>query len=239
MFKYIKPFGFHIFGNSFGEVWLDLVTAILENGEKTFDEKRARLSLQNVRIRIENFSFPDRLIEKYGDKEKIETIIYLTLEGKEMYDFDVVPSFSPGAKSYHSRIKQGKMDQFIIKRLALIPESKKAVISFINWNDYGAILKNPHDDYLPCIVSIQFRLIEKKDQYEMTTIFNARSMDAFQKSNGNLIAIAMLAQKIAQKLTKKLNKNVVCKVLDGLVTDVHIYNECFKEAKRIIADYKK
>lgn len=239
MYKNIKPFGLHIFGSSIGEGWLSLVEAVLKNGDKTFDENRGRLSLQNVRFRVENPNLPDSLIDVYGNKERIDAMVYLTFKGEEMYDFDVVPSFSPGAKSYYSRIKEGKMDEFVVQRLGLIPESKKAVISFINWNDYKAVLKNPYDDYLPCIVSIQFRLVNKNDHFEMTTNFNARSLDAFQKAGGNFIAIAMLSQKIARKLEEIHHKKIVCTVLDRLITDAHIYEECLSEAKKVIADYKQ
>lgn len=213
--------------------------AVLGQGERTFDENRARLSLQNVRVRIQRIDLPDNLIEKYGDKEKIEAVIHLTFKEKEMYDFDVSPSFSPGARSYFARLEEGKMEEFVVKRLSQIPESKKAVISFIHWDDYKAVLNSPHDDYLPCIVSIQFRLLEQGDRYEMTTIFNARSLDVFQKGGGNLIAIAMLSHRIERELNKSLEKRVVCKVMDGLITDAHIYGECFVEAEKIIADYNQ
>lgn len=239
MFQFIEPFGCHVNADSIGQAWLDLLEAIVYNGDETYDEGRVRLSLQNIRMRISEFAFPDQLIEKYGDKEKIDGIIYLTFKGEEMYDFDVVPSFSPGARSYYARIKEGRMDEYIIKRLTKIPESKKGVISFIHWDDYKAVLDTPYDDYLPCILTIQFRVLEKDDKYCLNTIFNARSLDAFQKGNGNLIAIGMLANKIARKLGENLSKPVVVGPIDGLITDAHIYGECLEDAKKILTDYKK
>lgn len=238
MYKFIKPFGHHIYSDSIGGAWMDAVIATLEHGERALDEERPRLCLQNVRIRMESPKLPDQIIDKYGDKEKIDGIIYLTFKGNEMYDFDVVPSFSPGARSYYARLKEGRMDDYVVKRLGNIPESKKGVISFIHWDDYNAVLDTPYDDYLPCILTIQIRLIERGDEFEMTTNFNARSMDIYQKGNGNLIAIRMLAEKIQRELSKKLDKKVALGVIDGFITDIHVYGECVPEAKKVISKYK-
>lgn len=239
MYKNIKPFGYHVYAKSIGEVWIDIIDLILSKGKKTFDEKRERLCLQNVRIKILDYILPDKIIDEYGDKEKIDGIIYLTFQGEEMYDFDVVPSFSPGARSYFARLKEGRMVEYVVKRLSNIPESKKGIISFIHWDDYGAVLDTPYDDYLPCVTTIQFRMMENKDWYDMTVVFNARSMDAYQKANGNFIAIAMLANKIVRELNKVLTKQVICKTIDGLITDVHIYGECIEEARRVVRNYNK
>lgn len=73
----------------------------------------------------------------------------------------------------------------------------------------------------------------------MTTIFSARSMDIFQKGNGNMIAISMLANRITRALNKKLDKEVVSGAIDGFITDMHIYNECIDDAKNMIAKYNK
>ena len=48
MYKLIKPFGYHVDAKSIGQAWIDMVDAIVANGEKTFDEGRERLSLQNL-----------------------------------------------------------------------------------------------------------------------------------------------------------------------------------------------
>lgn len=233
MYKLIKPFGPHIFSNSIGGAWLNLVQAIVKHGDITYDEGRQRMSLQNVRIKINKPELPDKIIEKYADKKNISDIIYLTFKKKEMYDFDVKPSFSPGARSYYARLKEGQMIEFVVERLAKIPESKKAVISFIHWDDYKAVLKNPYDDYLPCIALIQFRLIEEKGGFLMNVNFYSRSIDAFQKSVGNIIAIYMIADKITNRLIKRLKRKVAINCIDGFITDAHIYQECYADAQRL------
>lgn len=155
--------------DTIGKTWIELVKLILKKGNKEEDEKRKRMALQNVVIKSLAQKFPDKIIEKYG--KNVNYICNLTFIEDKMYDADVVPSFSPGAKSYSKRIKDGKMIEFVVKRLIEIPESKKAVMVFPTYDDYKAVLKNPKDDYLPCIVAIQFRLREHEDYYKMNTTF--------------------------------------------------------------------
>ncbi|MFH1656532.1 MAG: thymidylate synthase [Candidatus Nealsonbacteria bacterium] len=241
MYVILEPFGYNIYGETIGSVWLSSVEAIIKNGIITEDEGRKRLSLQNIRIKSETQSFPDPFISKYGNKKNVDEIINLTFNNDIMHDFDIVPSFDPGSKSYHARLKDWNMIDFVVERLAEIPESKKAVMSFIREEDYQKVLKTPKDDYLPCITTIQFRLIRINNDkgYHMNTLFNARSIDVFQKFSGNLVAISLLSKEVAKKLSKRLNTNVWVGPLDGFLTDVHIYEETIKDAKEIIKLYKQ
>lgn len=241
MYVNLEPFGISVYGEIVGSTWLSLVEAILKNGEMTSDEGRNRLSLQNVRIKAVSQVVSDPLVKQYADPENIKKIIDLSFENDVMYDFDVVPSFSKGSKSYAARVKEGKMFDYVVERLALIPESKKAVMSFIHWNDYEAVLRNPKDDYLPCITTLQFRLLnmEKTKGYYMNTVFNARSIDAFQKAPGNFTVMTLMANKVAQKLEEKLKTPIVVGSLDGFITDAHIYQETLQEAEKTIKKYKK
>ena len=43
-------------------------------------------------------------------------------------------------------------------------------MSFIHWDDYKAILANPKDDYLPCVTTIQFRLLEIDGSFKMNVV---------------------------------------------------------------------
>ena len=241
MYIKVEPFGYLVYGEIIGSTWLSLVELLLKNGQITEDEGRERLCLQNIRVRSATQTFPDPLIKKYGNKDNVNDILSLTFEKDIMYDFDIVPSFSPGSKSYYARIKDWSMFDFVVKRLSEIPESKKAIMSFIRGDDYVQVLGAPKDDYLPCITTIQFRLIkmDKQRGYHMNTIFNARSIDAYQKSGGNFAAIAVLSKEIAKKLEKNLKMPVWPGSLDGIIADAHIYNETIKEAKKIINLYKK
>lgn len=239
MYVKLEPFGVCVFGERLGSTWLSLVEAVLKNGEETIDEGRRRISLQNVRVRSSYQHITDPIIEKYADVKNIQKILDLTFKDSEMYDFDVNPSFSKGSKSYHARICEGRMMDYVVERLSLIPESKKAVISFIHWDDYKAVLANPKDDYLPCITTVQFRLIENNSGFRMNTIFTARSIDVYQKSVGNLIAISTMSKKISERLEKNLNKKIEIGSLDGMITDAHIYTENIYDAQELLKKYKK
>jgi thymidylate synthase len=230
----LNNFGLHIHGNTIGEVWLNLNKAILEKGENLPDEKRRRLAVQNVIIKSESQIFPDEIINKYANRDFLHQLIEMHLSQDEMHDFDIVPSFSDGPKSYYKRIKEGKMIEYIVNRLSEIPESKKAIMIFPTWQDYQNVLDNPYDDYLPCTVSIQFRMIEKENNWDMHTIWYARSLDAYQKSHGNMSAIVLIGRKIKEELNKKLDKKVELASLTGFITDAHIYNECKDEVTEII-----
>ena len=240
MYVKLEPFGYNIYGETVGSIWLGLVETIIKNGVLTDDEGRKRLSLQNIRIKSATQSYPDSLIEKYGNPKNIDEIISLTFSEDIMRDFDVVPSFSPGSKSYYARIKEWSMIDFVVERLAEIPESKKAIMSFIRQEDYQRVLDKPKDDYLPCITTIQFRLIKMNDHkgYHMNTLFNARSIDAFQKAGGNFVAISLLSKEIAKRLEKKLKTKIWAGPLDGFITDAHIYQETIKEANETIKLHK-
>lgn len=240
MYVKLEPLGYNVYGETIGSIWLGLVEAIIKNGELTDDEGRKRLSLQNVRIKSATQSFPDPLIDKYGNRKNVENIINLTFSKNIMHDFDIVPSFSSGSKSYYARIKEWDMIDFVVERLAEIPESKKAIMSFIRQEDYKRVLDKPKDDYLPCITTIQFRLIKIDDDkgYHMNTLFNARSIDAFQKAGGNFVAISLLSKEIAKRLGEKLKTQIWPGPLDGFITDAHIYQESVEEASKTIKLYK-
>ncbi len=242
MIRFLKPFGYNFYSNSIGGLWIDTVRTVIESGETTFDESRERKSLQNVRVRVDgqNLLKADNILDSYAQKDNILAVVYLTFQADEMYDFDVIPSFSPGAKSYYARIEEGRMLEFVVKRLSRIPESKKAVISFIHWDDYKAVLDTPYDDYLPCISTVQFRVFkETSSAYHMNVNFNARSLDIFQKGHGNMVAISMLASKVAKQLSENLGKEVRINCLDGFISDIHVYSECLSVVREILDKFDK
>jgi len=239
MIKKVKNFGYGIYGKTIGETWISLVEAVLKHGEISYDEKRKRRALLNVRIKSETQKINDEIIDKYAEKEKIEAMIDFTFSKYIIEDIDVIKSFQNGAKSYHHRIKEGRMVEFVIKRLSIIPESKKAVIVFPTYEDYAKIFQDQYvNDYLPCIVAIQFRLIQTKEGYTLNTNFYARSIDAYQKSHGNFLSITKLSNIIAEELSKKLNKKIKVGFLDGMIADAHIYEETFEEAKKTLSSFK-
>lgn len=233
-------FGFSVYNQSIGRSWIESLDVLLNNGEITFDEGRKRLSLQSFRIKSEGQETNDSLIEAYGNKENIRKVLALTFDEPSMVDIDVNPSFAPGAKSYAARIQEGRMLEFVVSRLSTIPESKKAVIVFPTYEDYKAVLENPWNDYLPCIVSVQFRMVPNggSGRYKLNTIFNARSLDIFQKGLGNLVAIAKMSEFVAAEIQKKTGRGISLGFVEGLVTDIHLYDETFEAARELVTKAK-
>ena len=71
MYVKLEPFGYNIYGETIGSVWLSLVEAIIKNGVLTKDEDRKRLSLQNIRIKSATQSLPPILLLKSMEIRKI------------------------------------------------------------------------------------------------------------------------------------------------------------------------
>lgn len=239
MYKNITPFGFHVYDDSLGKAWIDLVSLVYLDGEISYDEKRERKAVQNIHLKVRYPLVPDVLIETYGNKENLNSIIQMTFEQDKMVDIDITPSFRIGAKSYFARLKDGDFINFIVERLSRIPESKKAVIVFPNLEDYKKILENHNDDYLPCLVSLQFRLIKNAEGYSMNTFANFRSLDVFQKAHGNLIAIGMLIEKVKMELEKRLNTKISISFLEAFIVDGHIYSDTLNDVTKLMKEYHK
>ena len=72
----------------------------------------------------------------------------------------------------------------------------------------------------------------------MNTIFFARSIDAYQKAHGNIVAIVKLTQVIIDQLSKNLDKEIKIGSLAGFISDAHIYTECWEDANKTIQKYE-
>lgn len=233
-------FGCTIEAYSLGEAWLGLVEACIKNGSMEYDENRARFALHGVRLVISNYIRPDNdpIIRKYANHESIASMRKLAFEADTMADFDITPSFRTGAKSYKKRIEEGKMIDFVVHRLTRIPESKKAVMVFPTYEDYENVKNSPFNDYLPCIVSLQFRLHKVGEgQYEMNTHFFMRSQDAFQKNISDLVVFADITEAVAKKLEQALGGNIKICVMDGYITDAHVYKNTYNQAFDVLSNY--
>ena len=238
--KYDPDFGYSVCGNTLGEAWVRTVECVMKNGLEEADESRDRKALQNFRIKSHTQNLPDPIFEKYGKKENIEAMINLVFKEPVMKDFDVVTNFRVGAKSYKTRLEEGNMLNFVIGRLAKIPESKKAVMVFPTYEDYKQVLGSPFNDYLPCIVSVQFRLRpEENGVQKLNTIFNMRSWNIDQKGAGDLTIMAILTKRVAEELSKKLEVKVIPGSLDALVTDIHVYKETYEQAQTTVDHYNR
>ncbi len=238
MITKVENVGYSVYGETLGELWLDMVETILKNGQFELDENRGRFAVRNLRFAASIANPDDKLIEKYGDKAKIDAMKNVVFNSDTMKDFDITPSFRNGAKSYKKRLEEGKMMEFVIERLAKIPESKKAVMVFPTYEDYIAVLNSPWNDYLPCITALQFRVNQRLGKNYLDLTLFMRSWDGFQKGAGDLTVVSMLGNKIREALEKKLSMKIETGRLDGLVTDVHIYENTYEAAQSVHFAYK-
>lgn len=202
MITKVENVGYSVYGETLGELWLDMVETILKNGQFELDENRGRFAVRNLRFAAGIANPDDKLIEKYGDKAKIDAMKNVVFNSDTMKDFDITPSFRNGAKSYKKRLEEGKMMEFVIERLAKIPESKKAVMVFPTYEDYTAVLNSPWNDYLPCITALQFRVNQRLGKNYLDLTLFMRSWDGFQKGAGDLTVVSMLGNKIREALEK-------------------------------------
>ena len=65
-----------------------------------------------------------------------------------------------------------------------------------------------------------------------------RSWDGFQKGAGDLTVVAMLGDIVRNKLEEKLNLEIKCGRIDGLVTDIHIYENTYEDTQNVHFAYK-
>lgn len=238
MITKVENVGYSVYGETLGELWLDMVETILKNGQFELDENRGRFAVRNLRFTAGVANPDDELIKKYGDKAKIDAMKAVVFDSDTMKDFDITPSFRNGAKSYKKRLEEGKMMEFVIERLAKIPESKKAVMVFPTYEDYIAVLNSPWNDYLPCITALQFRVNQRFGKNYLDLTLFMRSWDGFQKGAGDLTVVSMLGSKVRKALEKKLSIKIETGRLDGLVTDVHIYENTYEAAQSVHFAYK-
>jgi thymidylate synthase len=237
MINKIENVGYIVHGSTIGELWMDLVEVVLKNGTFELDENRGRFAVKNLRFSSDTTLVDDKIIAQYGDDSKINAMKKVVFESDVMVDFDITPSFRNGAKSYKKRLEEGQHVDFVVKRLSKIPESKKAVMIFPTYEDYDAVINSPWNDYLPCIVALQFRLEKKEDYYLLNLTLFMRSWDGFQKGAGDLTVICMISDIVRKKLEEKIKSPIHPGRLDGLVTDIHIYENTYENAQKTMFKY--
>ena len=74
MIERIENVGYAVYGETLGEMWLQMVEAILKNGSFELDENRGRFAVKNLRFASATTDVNDELIDKYGDQEKIDAM---------------------------------------------------------------------------------------------------------------------------------------------------------------------
>lgn len=238
MIERIDNVGYIVHGDTIGQTWLEMVETILKNGKFELDENRGRFAVHNLRFSSETTIVDDSLIATYGDQKKIDAMKNVVFTSDEMVDFDITPSFRNGAKSYKKRLEEGEMIDFVVNRLTKIPESKKAVMVFPTYEDYKSVTDSPWNDYLPCIVALQFRVAKAKNgNAKLNLTLFMRSWDAYQKGAGDFTVICMIADIVRKRLESNLDIKIEPGRIDGMVTDVHIYENTYDDAQDTVFKY--
>ena len=189
--------------------------AIIDEGIRTSYEGRPTVELEMVDIVVESPGDDDRIIERFGDSERLGWMhANFTLEGP-------VQELG-GAASYATRLydyEQSGRDQinWVIERLRTDPRSRSAVITTLQ----------PLSDtsYIPCVSLLQFWL--PAGGVEM--IVTAHSIDFGTKGYANLVELAALQHKVASKLGTGLGRLVL------RITSAHLYESDLQAMGAILA----
>lgn len=108
---------------------------------------------------------------------------------------------------------------------------------FPTYEDYEAVTDSPWNDYLPCITALQFRIAKRNNGNYLDLTLFMRSWDGFQKGAGDMVVVSMIADIVRKQLEEKLDIKIIPGRLDGLVTDVHIYENTCENAQQVVFDY--
>ena len=161
---------FNITGDSVGEVWIQYLSCILDNGVEFHDENEQIFELEDIVLTIKDNVKDDPILEKYADKKLAS--LYL----KKMQTMEIVPELNA---SYGQRIfNQLGVNQYewCLNRLRKKPESKAATMSLLLPDDPGP--------RIPCLTTIDFKL--RNDCLSAKTFF--RSQNALN-AYGNILAL--------------------------------------------------
>ena len=198
-----------------------------------FDEGRLRRAVTNIAFSIAWSNGPAEV--KWENvptglvSQTREMYAFMTQEDS-LYDVDKSPSFVTPTLSYCGRLKKNGGLQFVVERLTKYPESKKAVITFPLAEDYSRVLASPDDDYLPCLLAVQFRLHSGPKNRRLVATIIWRSLDAWQKMLGNVFGVISWSESIRKALSVSLHEEIVIREIDGFISDAHVYEDCFVDS---------
>ena len=200
-----------IYGHTVGEVWIQYLRNVIENGDYYYDEGERILELSDVVLTVENDEENDWILQKYADQGLKE--LYL----KKMQTKEIVKELNA---SYGQRIyDQLGVNQYewCLQRLRRKPESKAATMALLLPDDPGP--------RIPCLDVVDFKL--RNGVLETKTFFrNQNAMNAY----GNLCALFWLSGCMSKDLSVDRGK-LTCFIANG-----HIYDYRLEDARSIISD---
>lgn len=184
---------------SIGEAWRSSVQRVIKYGKWYHDEDQPILELFGLNLVITHPSDSDPIINKYGDLEVIDRMLY---------KFSTVDPAHQSFYSYAEKLFDQKgvnQVDWLIKRLKTKPETKSACFSLLTPGD-----TNPH---LPCLSLIDAKI--RANSLHLFAYF--RSQNVFGRQYANLIALARLQHQISSDC------NVLVGPLTLFISSAHIY----------------
>ena len=184
-----------------GLAWKKALNLVYFQGDEISDGNKKLKELLNVFITIKNPVQIDEVLKRFGDMKMIELMKDNFL--KQESAFEGIFSYGSRIFNYHG-INQLES---IISKLSKNPESKSAVINFLD----------PSEDksHIPCICTLDIKI--RNDKLIGTAFF--RSQDVGKKLYADIIALGSIMENISKILKITLGE------LNILAVSLHLYQE--------------
>lgn len=203
----------YVEANDLGEAWLKVMQLVLERGKRLEGGDKI-VEYSPVLVEIKTPRLESKIIEKYGDKDRIGWMVEVFLSKKKVKGWGY---------SYGGRIQDfNGVDQLdkVIGKLKRNKWSKSAIISFVN---------PPKDEYhVPCICILDFKIRGGK----INTFAYFRSQDVGKKMYADLISLLHLSNKLKEELNKPIGS------LTLFISSAHVYLEDVGKCEEILEKSK-
>ena len=200
--------------NVIGDVWLEYIEAVSQNGKLVFDSHEDVYECPPISFYIDRFSDDKGILARNADHHVIE--IYT----KKMFSMEIIDELN---STYGDRFFNNLgIDQFQLASEKLLenPWAKSCFIPLVIPNDPGP--------RIPCLSAIQVALRENS----VTIYATFRSQNAF-RAYGNFFGLRAIQKRFSEKLKRP------CGRIYFFVNFPHIYKSDFDRAVEIVNNEKK
>lgn len=195
-------------GTTLGEVWLELLAIIMENGETVHDDGQVLYEARNVYASLSSVDPEDPVITRFADKGRIE------LMRKKYTTCGLVGNYKIDYGSYIYNNNGVNQVEWVIDRIKGKPETKSATIG----------LHVAGENMLSCLSLMDFKL--RGGVLGMNAVY--RSQNAFASLPGNLLALRSIQEHVAVSLGAKLG------AIDLAVFSSHVYERDFNRVRDVL-----
>jgi thymidylate synthase len=195
--------------NSIGEIWLNAINKVLNEGNRIKYRNTELLEIINLQLIINTPYFEDIIIQKYGKKEILEYM-------RKNFQTDEDVGFDYTYKQRFLNYDGINQLEYSLKNFQKRENSMDAIFSTLK----------PKEDtkHIPCLALLQY--IVRENTLIIFTTF--KSQDIGKKSYADYIEILKLFDNIKQKL------NVQDVKIISTISSAHIYQEDIEELKVIL-----